>query len=53
MGIEQLLASSKKIDTISLDVHALDQFSHVQMSETMLIGTAGIAGMFAGQSISM
>jgi hypothetical protein len=57
MWIEQLLAGSKKIETTSPNAdrlgHVLNRLSNMLISGIMLVGTAGVVGMFAGQSISI
>jgi hypothetical protein len=57
MGIEQLLATyTKSVKTFPLNAHnlvnVLDHLSHVPVTGIMFVGTAGITGMFMGQSIS-
>ena len=57
MGIEQLLAAySEGVKTFPQNWHdlgcGLDHLSRVPITGIMLVGTAGVAGMFAGQSIS-
>lgn len=56
MGTEQLLATySENFKTFSSNTdnlgYVLDHLSHVPISGMMVVGTAGIAGMFMGQSI--
>lgn len=57
MATEQLLATySKSVETLSLNTdnlgYVLDHLSRIPISGIMLVGTAGIAGMFMGQSTS-
>lgn len=55
MGMEQYLVTHfKGIGTVpsSLD-DMFDPLLHLSISRIMLTGTAGVAGMFMGQSISM
>lgn len=51
-----MAAYSKSVETLSLNadnhIYVLDRLSHLQISEVMLVGGAGMVGMFTGQSIS-
>ena len=58
MGIEQLLATyTKDTETSSLNAHnlrdILDYLSRLSITGIMLVGTAGMAGLFTGQSIGI
>lgn len=57
MGTEQLLAThSKSVETLSLNTNSLrsvlDYLTRIPISGIILVGTAGVAGMFMGQSTS-
>jgi len=58
MDTEQLLSTySKNVETSSPNAdnlgHVLDHLSRIPISGIMFIGTAGVAGMFMGQSAGM
>lgn len=58
MGIEQLLATyTKDTEASSLNAHnlrdILDHLSRVSITGIMLVGTAGMVGLFTGQSIGI